>query len=303
MMSVIIITLALIIDWLLGEAGRWHPLAGFGRLTTFIEHLFYTEQSSPTSQLIRGGLAWLLLILPITALAYGLNLIPFWNNVLAVIVLYLCIGHKSLYQHVRPIVTALQNGNEAHARELTGRIVSRDKATLDVPKATIESVLENGNDAVFAALFWFMLAGLPGVVAYRLVNTLDAMWGYKNTRYLYFGRIAARMDDLMNYLPARLTALSYALLGRTRLAIHCWQTQASQHDSPNAGPVMASGAGALDIELGGPARYHGQWHQRPVLGSNNTARPEDIDRALKLVSHSVLLWLAVYIVIRGVSYA
>jgi adenosylcobinamide-phosphate synthase len=124
---------------------------------------------------------------------------------------------------------------------------------------------------------------------------MDAMWGYRNDHYRYFGWAAARLDDVLNYLPARLTALSYALLGNTTQALTCWQTQAPKWDSPNAGPVMAAGAGALNILIGGPARYHGKWHNRPTLGAGPPPNANDIDRSLKLVSHSVWLWLIVII--------
>jgi adenosylcobinamide-phosphate synthase len=169
--------------------------------------------------------------------------------------------------------------------------------------ATTESVLENGNDSIFGAIFWFVLAGGGGVVLYRLVNTLDAMWGYRNDQYRYFGWAAARFDDLLNYIPARLTALTYALLGNTRQAINCWLNQAPACDSPNAGPVMAAGAGALDIRIGGPTYYQGKLRQRPHLGTDNSPDIADIECALKLVRHSVWLWLGLLIIAGGISHA
>jgi adenosylcobinamide-phosphate synthase len=167
----------------------------------------------------------------------------------------------------------------------------------------VESVLENGNDGVFGALFWFFIFGGAGALLFRLANTLDAMWGYKNERFLMFGWAAARLDDVLDYIPARLTALTYALLGKTRLALRCWRIQAPTWDSPNAGPVMSAGAGALGVKLGGPARYHGEWHQRPDLGAGEASQPSDIERALKLVRHGVYLWLALALIAGGLAYA
>ena len=182
------------------------------------------------------------------------------------------------------------------ARHLTSRIVSRDTADAseqDLAKASTESLLENGNDAVFGTLFWFALAGGPGAVLFRLANTLDAMWGYRSNRFLYFGRAAARIDDALNFIPARLTALSYALLGgRASQAWRCWRSQAGAWSSPNGGPVMASGAGALGIALGGRAVYDGVAEMRPPLGLGQEPRAADIARAWSLVQSTALLWTA-----------
>jgi adenosylcobinamide-phosphate synthase len=207
------------------------------------------------------------------------------------LVLSFAIGHRSLYQHAQAVADALKRHDEGQARQLAARMVSRDPDSLEIPKATTESVLENGNDALFGALFWFVVAGAPGCLVYRLANTLDAMWGYRSARYRDFGWAAARLDDLLNMIPARLTALSYALTGHTGSALHCWRTQTTAWESPNAGPVMAAGAGALTITLGGPACYHGEWHQRPRLGKGSPPGAEDISRALHLVSASLVLWL------------
>lgn len=288
-MTALLMALAVAIDWLLGEPRRWHPLVGFGRITRAVEARLYRVDSR-----LRGVLGVAVLVLPITA-AFALLQWPFAvaAPVIDVALLYFALGHRSLHEHARPIAAALKAGDHAGAQALTARIVSRDSAAIDPAPAATESVLENGNDGVFGALFWFAILGGPGALLFRLANTLDAMWGYRNARFMQFGWAAARFDDLLNWPAARLTALSYALLGQTRLALHSWRTQAPLWDSPNAGPVMSAGAGALGLKLGGAARYEGEWHQRPTLGAGAAANADDIERALRLVRHGVLLWLAV----------
>ncbi len=302
-MTFIIMLSALIIDWFVGEPKRMHPLVGFGALVNKIEAYFNHANQHRILQFFAGMLALIICIVPITFITYLISQIPLWGTLFSVVLLTLCLGHRSLFDHARPILHAMQQGDVEQAKTLTSRIVSRDKDHIDVNKATIESVLENGNDAVFGTLFWFVIGGAAGAVAYRLVNTLDAMWGYRTPRFFYFGKSAARLDDLLNFVPARLTALSYALLGNTRKALSCWRQQAPLWDSPNAGPVMASGAGALDVQLGGAACYHGEWHQRALLGSNHQATASDIQRALDLVFHSVVLWLFIIGMITGIFYA
>ena len=151
-------------------------------------------------------------------------------------------------------------------------------------------MLENGSDAVFAAIFWALLLGPYGAVLYRAVNTLDAMWGYRNARYLNFGWAAARFDDGLNWVPARLTAVTYTALGESVRAWQAWQSH--RWYSGNAGAVMASGAGALALELGGDATYGGRVKSRPVIGSGGAPTAADIERACALVNKGVWLWLA-----------
>jgi adenosylcobinamide-phosphate synthase len=211
-------------------------------------------------------------------------------------VLYLAIGRQSLRAHALVVANALRRNDLVVARLAVSRIVTRDVERADaeaVSAAAVETVLENGSDALFASLFWFAIAGLPGVVLHRTANTLDAMWGYRNARFEEFGWAAARFDDLLNYLPARGTALAYALCGHTRTALQCWREQAPRWSSPNAGPVMAAGAGALQLQLGGPATYHGKREVRPQLGHGRAPRAEDVRRALGLIDRSLLLWLCV----------
>lgn len=281
---------AVLLDACLGEPGRAHPLVWFGRLAVRVETSVYGDARAA------GTLAWLLAVLPPLGLAWAVQwLLPPWAGwCWSVLVLYAALGLRSLAEHAMPVADALQDGRLGAAREAVGRVVSRDTAALDasqVAAAATESVLENGNDAVFGALFWFAVLGVPGVVIYRLANTLDAMWGYRTPRYARFGWAAARIDDALNLLPARLAAATYAVCGRTRCALRCWRRQARLWRSPNAGPVMAAGAGALGVRLGGPAPYHGRWQARPVLGEGEVADAAAIRRAIGLLRRGVLLWL------------
>lgn len=279
-----------LLDRALGEPRRWHPLVGFGGLAAWVEqHLRRGAPGHPWGNRLRGLLAWSLIVLPWVALAVWLR-----HPLTDALLLWLALGGRSLEEHARAVAVPLEQGALDAARQAVGRIVSRETATLEaqeIATATVETVLENGNDAVFATLFWFFVAGGPGVLLHRLANTLDAMWGYKDARRRYFGWAAARLDDGLNYLPARLTALTYAALGRTALALACWRTQAGQWSSPNAGPVMAAGAGALSLSLGGKACYHGQEEFRPALGQGAVAGATDIRRALALVARGQWLWL------------
>lgn len=278
------------LDAWLGEPRRWHPLVGFGHLAQRIEQRLNSGGRGWRSHGVSG---WCLAVLPPVLLVWLLSLSSLgW--LVDILVLYFALGLKSLGQHALPVAQALRLGNLDEARRRVGYLVSRRTSELDacgVARAGTESVLENGADAVFASLFWFAVLGAPGVLLHRLSNTLDAMWGYRNERFERFGWAAAKIDDVLNYVPARLVALTYALLGRTAIALRCWRRQAPQWDSPNAGPVMAAGAGALQVQLGGAAIYHGVEEQRPQLGEGAPAQARDIERALNLVYFGVLLWL------------
>jgi adenosylcobinamide-phosphate synthase len=289
------------LDAWLGEPRRWHPLVGFGHLAQRIEQRLNSGGRGWRSHGVSG---WCLAVLPPVLLVWLLSLSSLgW--LVDILVLYFALGLKSLAQHALPVAQALRLGNLGEARRRVGYLVSRRTSELDacgVARAGTESVLENGADAVFASLFWFAVLGAPGVLLHRLSNTLDAMWGYRNERFERFGWAAAKIDDVLNYVPARLVALTYALLGRTATALRCWRRQAPQWDSPNAGPVMAAGAGALQVQLGGAAIYHGVEELRPQLGEGAPAQARDIERALNLVYLGVLLWL-VGLVIGGVYLA
>ncbi|MCE3264537.1 MAG: cobalamin biosynthesis protein [Pseudoduganella sp.] len=296
-----------LLDALLGEVPRFHPLVGFGRLAGAIEKRLNRASSAAPARIASGMTGWALAVLPLAALAAWICALPSTPAVqvaMHAVLLYFCLGLRSLREHMLPIWRALQAGDLPLARALTARIVSRDTQQAgesDLAKAATESMLENGNDAVFGTLFWFAIAGGPGALLFRLANTLDAMWGYRTERFNLFGRSAARIDDALNYLPARLTAISYALLApgasSTRRALACWRRQAPAWSSPNAGPVMSSGAGALGLQLGGAASYGGEIEQRPPLGEGATAAAHDIPRAWRLVRNTASLWVVAMLAI------
>ena len=289
MTVVLVVFAALALDAWLGEPRRWHPLVGFGRLAQWLEQRFHADS------VMRGAAVSGLLLLPFVLPASLIAALPL-AGVLELLLLYLALGADSLALHAGRVRDALHQDDLFAARQQLGLMVSRDTTELDagaVAGATVESVLENGNDAVFGAIFWYVVAGAPGLVLYRLINTLDAMWGYRDARYGRFGRAAARLDDLLNLVPARLTAVSYALLGNVSAGLRCWRAQGAAWKSPNAGPVMAAGAGSLGVLLGGSACYGGRVQVRPRLGAGRAPQAADIDRALRLVRRSLALWLGI----------
>lgn len=297
--------LAVLLDHLLGEPKKWHPLVFFGDVANKVEDKLRDQNHSVLKQKCYGFIALLSMAAPISFLVFTVCQWRLLSIVISPVIVYFCIANNSLKQHSDNILQALNANDLPLARKQVSMIVSRQTERMtesDVRKAAIESVLENGADAVFAPIFWFIIAGPAGAVLYRLSNTLDAMWGYKNQRYLHFGWAAARFDDLLNWVPARLTALSYAIIGETTQALRCWKSQAALLESPNAGVVMTSGAGALNIQLGGPAWYHGKLKNKVFFGSEKPTRNVDINRANKLISHSLLMWLVVVIVVEILGF-
>jgi adenosylcobinamide-phosphate synthase len=295
--------LALALDYRYGEPKKYHPLVGFGRYVDFLQQLFNSPVNrlgDDRTQLINGTLAGLLAITPFIAIIIVVqHSLPVVINIfIDAGLLYLCIGWSSLQQHARAIFDELQLNQLELARTKLSWIVSRETQQLDstqIAQASVESVLENSSDALFATLFWFMVAGVEGAVLHRLVNTLDAMWGYKTDQFLYFGRFSAYFDDLLNYLPARLTAYGMVFCASSveqgKKALNCWRAQAKDCSSPNGGAVMTAGAGALNVRLSEGAFYHGRWQEKPIMGCGEPAKPTSIIDSLELVQRTLLFWL------------
>ena len=283
--------LSLILDRIIGEPSRYHPLIGFGQFAIKVE----SALNQQNHQFLKGIAAWLITVIPITIAVYYIDTL-IGGIYLSIICGWLAIGWQSLRLHALAVLDAFSENDLQKARLKTSYLVSRDTTKLDesaLSRASIESLLENGSDAIFAPLFFLLLFGAPGVVFYRLCNTLDAMWGYRNQRYEQFGKFTARADDILNYIPARLTAFLYTVCGNRKQALKAWYKQGGQWYSPNAGVVMAAGAGALNITLGGAAIYDGKEKQRPSLGYGRSARIIDIHKAIQLLDRSVYLLIVV----------
>jgi len=207
------------------------------------------------------------------------------------------IAGRSLYDHVAAVKDALSGTSIDEARRKVALIVGRSPDTLDEPaiaRAAVESLAENASDGVIAPLFWGLIAGLPGIAIYKLVNTSDSMWGHRNARFEWFGKSAARLDDVLNLIPARLTGFLFCAgaLGRARggAALRAMMRDAPDHLSPNAGWPEAAMAGALDRRLGGPRNYEGEQSDGAWLGTGSAdLNAEDIRRALDLYLVTLLI--------------
>ncbi|MBX2882230.1 MAG: adenosylcobinamide-phosphate synthase CbiB, partial [Granulosicoccus sp.] len=211
--------LALVLDRVFGEP-RIHPLIWFGALANLVEKTINQQNTTPFFQFVYGLISLVLIVAPIVAVVLWLTKLLEHSIVMTIafetMVLWFVIGWQSLKEHATNVSDPLLAGNLDSARGQLAMIVSRDTAQLteqQVAGSTLESVLENGHDSLFASLFWNAVLGPAGAILHRLVNTLDAMWGYRTERYEYFGKTAARLDDMLGYFPARLTAISYALAG------------------------------------------------------------------------------------------
>ncbi|MBC7325145.1 MAG: cobalamin biosynthesis protein CobD [Moorella sp. (in: Bacteria)] len=310
--SVVLLLLALLLDLAVGDPS-WlpHPTRIMGAAAGRLEKMLWRHRAS-RGYLVAAG------FLPVTgivgaswAITYALlelaGRVSYWLEVLlAGWLLAMTIAPRGLAGAALAVGRSLADGDLPRARQLAGHIVGRDTASLapaEVIRATVETVAENTSDAIIAPLFYFFLGGVPLAMAYRAINTLDAMIGYKNERYLYFGRVAARLDDLANYLPARLTgaALCLAALFRGR-GIKAWTIMlrdARQHPSPNSGFPEAAVAGALGVRLGGLNYYQGRPSRRPFIGeAGQDFRQEHIVQAVHLMAMATaivalagVLWL------------
>ncbi len=303
------ILIAILLDQLLGDP-RWlpHPVRIIGAVCTGCERL--TRAVLPP---LAAGITSVLLILALTGattwgMIAGANLLhPWLGTAVSILVLYTTIAARDLVRHSTAVHAALRDGDLPEARKRVGMIVGRDTANLDqagVARAAVESVAESMVDGVTAPLFFALLGGPVGAMLYKAINTMDSMFGYKNAQYRKFGWAAARLDDLANFIPARLTSLmipaaSFPLRLAPKRSLLTLLRDRFAHASPNSGHTEAAVAGALGVQLGGPSSYFGTVVEKPAIGdATRPLEPRDILRANRLMLLSSALTLLACLALR-----
>ncbi|GAA0601355.1 adenosylcobinamide-phosphate synthase CbiB [Paenochrobactrum glaciei] len=307
-LKLIILFFAVFLDRIIGDpAWMWarvpHPVMLFGKLISFFEKRLNHKGISPQRLRLRGTFSFIFLMLLVGALAFGVQLFlretGLAGAVVEALIVMVFLAQKSLADHVQAVATGLREGGLAKGRYAVSMIVGRDPEGLDeggVSRAAIESLAENASDGVVAPVFWYLVLGLPGLLVYKLVNTADSMIGHMNERYLYYGWFAARFDDLVNLIPARLTGFLTVIavlvtrgLSQAKKCWHVMWRDAGSHRSPNAGWPESAFAAALGLALAGPRHYYGKLVASPTLneGGRREANADDIAAAVTLFWHTM----------------
>ncbi|PZF98510.1 cobalamin biosynthesis protein [Micromonospora deserti] len=276
------------LDALLGDPRRWHPVAGFGRAAGALEQRIHRpDRAAGTAFAVLAVGAPMLLG---AAATVATRRRPVTRAALVAAGTWTVLGGRTLRHEAEVMGRALRDGDLPAARQRLGHLCGRDPSALDEPelaRATVESVAENTSDAVVAPLLWGAVAGLPGLLGYRAANTLDAMVGHRSPRYARFGTPAARLDDLLNLAPSRLTglltiAVATAAQGDRKRAWRVWRRDRNDHPSPNAGQCEAAMAGVLGVRLGGRNVYFGRSEVRPFLGDGPRPEARHLKRAARI---------------------
>ena len=300
------IALGVVVDALLGDPARGHPVAVFGRWAGVLERRCYAPSRARgagyTVVAVTGPVLLGLAAERVTARS------PVARTLVTALGTWIALGGTSLVREGMLMAGALETADLSAARERLTHLCARDPSGLpaaDLARATVESMAENTSDAVVAPLLWAAVAGVPGVLGYRAVNTLDAMVGYKSPRYLRFGWASARLDDLVNLVPARLTGVLTVLCaplvkGSPGQAWRVLRDDGARHPSPNAGHCEAAAAGALGVRLGGENVYAGRTERRPQVGADGRAPAVgDVRRAAALSRYVGLAGAAVAVTVAG----
>lgn len=298
---------ALVIDTIYGDPrSDWHPVVLIGKLISFYENKLYPEPKTSNGNMFLRGMVTVLLVLLTVGLITGLLV---WLSVKGGIFFYAAMGAVILYFTITPralcrdgmeIYHLLKAGDIVAARKRLSWIVGRDTENLDesdIARGTVETIAENTTDGIISPLFWFLLFGPVGAMVYRAGNTMDSMLGYKNDRYLYFGRFAARLDDVLNYIPARITFLLF--VASAAILKLDWKNakkiglrDAPKHPSPNGGYAEATVAGAMHVRLGGYNYYEGKPEFREYMGDPDTPLKADhIKQAIYMMYGATILFV------------
>ncbi len=304
---------ALIIDAVIGWPAQLfraigHPAVWLGKLVAILDHRLNNQAASPRWRRACGIVTLILVVIVATIpflllqTALAIYAPPIISVVVLAIFAWPLIAARSLYDHVAAVLAPLRQGDLDGARAAVAMIVGRDVTQLDeagVARAAIESLAENSSDGVIAPLFWGALLGLPGIAAYKAINTLDSMIGHRTKRHADFGWASARLDDLVNLIPARLTGLLIALAsGHPKLALEVMVRDARKHRSPNAGFPEAAMAGALGVRLSGPRSYAGGTSNEPWLNSGAPdPTAEGLAQALRIYGRTVAIKAALLLAI------
>ncbi len=283
------VLLGYLADLYLGDPQTGHPVAGFGAAAGSLERFAYRD-SRAAGAAYTAGLVGVVSVVGATLEQRARRCGPGGSAVTIAVATWVALGGTSLARVGSAMSDLLTRDDLDAARRLLPSLCGRDPATLDaagLTRATVESLAENTSDAQVAPLLWAAVGGVPGVLGYRAVNTLDAMIGHRSVRYARFGWAAARLDDAANYIAARLTAALTAVCapivgGSPVGAVRAWRRDAGRHPSPNAGVVEAAFAGALGVRLGGPTHYHYELQIRPTLGDGSPPTVSDVGRAVRL---------------------
>ena len=285
------IAVAYLLDWIAGDP-EWfpHPVRLIGRTTQAAEKLLRLPGQSARAELIAGAaltvaVVGLSYVSTAKAVKWGAGILLGWT----------CLATRNLIDESLAVIRALEKPDLPQARQRLARIVGRDTQALnetEVHRALIETLAESACDGIVAPLFYMAAGGVPLAMAYKAVNTLDSMIGHADQRYFYFGKTAARLDDVVNYIPARLTALAIVAVAgmESKSSLKIWRRDGSKHKSPNAGQPESAMAGALRVRLGGRNTYAGETMEAPLLGAEfEHPKLHHAKRALRLVTAVSLL--------------
>jgi len=303
------IALGFLLDAAVGDPRRGHPVAGFGSAFSAVERRFWADSRRRGLALTGAAVGSVAVVAALAERAARRR--PLTETALIAVATWVALGGTSLEREAAVMAGHLERGDLPAARQRLGHLCSRDATGLDeaeLARAAVESVAENTSDAVVAPLLWAAVGGVPGVLAHRAVNTLDAMVGYRTPRHVRFGWAAARLDDLLGLAPARLTAGLVAALaplvgGAPRAALRAWRRDSAAHPSPNAGPVEAAFAGALGVRLGGSSTYAGHVEDRGRLGDGPSVVCADLARTVRLSRAVGLAALGVAVLVALVTGA